>query len=253
MLEPHAVLNKTRRCLIGAYFLNEYSFEASALFNPSIVRHPDQTGAPDNGCQFILEPSRRRRRAYFIADVPVRHHAADGRVAVDPTARLASVPKVQSRTTGSNGDNVEVNFGRARNQQNGSSFRSPTSRQTASRTPDLSNSTRMDEKHSTQLTPPIAAGRSARSCGDDGFPIVPDDTARRIGGAQQGHGAVPAENRWPLCDDRAAGQREPLLIYSDDPTHGMAVNPSFSPSILGNSFRSAIVAPPSSWTTAGCC
>ena len=47
-------LNKTQRGLIGAYFLNEYSFEASALFNPSIVRHPDQTGAPENGCRFIL-------------------------------------------------------------------------------------------------------------------------------------------------------------------------------------------------------
>ena len=53
-LEPHAELNKTQRRLIGAYFLNEYSFEASALFNPSIVRHPDQTGAPENGCRFIL-------------------------------------------------------------------------------------------------------------------------------------------------------------------------------------------------------
>ncbi len=45
-LAPHAKLNKTQRGLIGAYFLNEYSFEASALFNPSIVRHPDQSGAP---------------------------------------------------------------------------------------------------------------------------------------------------------------------------------------------------------------
>ena len=45
-LAPHAVFNKTQRCLIGAYFLHEYSFEVSALFNPSIVRHPDQTGAP---------------------------------------------------------------------------------------------------------------------------------------------------------------------------------------------------------------
>jgi len=35
--KPHPELNKTQRCLIGAYFLHEYSFEASALFNPSIV------------------------------------------------------------------------------------------------------------------------------------------------------------------------------------------------------------------------
>ena len=38
---PHAVFTKAQRQLVGAYFLNEYSFEASALFNPSIVSHPD--------------------------------------------------------------------------------------------------------------------------------------------------------------------------------------------------------------------
>src|SRR6202521_4294305 len=32
--EAHAVLNQTQRRLIGAYFMHEYSFEASALFNP---------------------------------------------------------------------------------------------------------------------------------------------------------------------------------------------------------------------------
>jgi hypothetical protein len=46
-LEPHAILSKTQRCL--RIFLHEHSFEASALFNPSIVRHPDQSGAPDGG------------------------------------------------------------------------------------------------------------------------------------------------------------------------------------------------------------
>ena len=53
-LEPHAVLTKTQRYLVGAYFLHEYSFEASALFNPSIVRHPDQSGAAAGSCRFIL-------------------------------------------------------------------------------------------------------------------------------------------------------------------------------------------------------
>src|SRR5688572_11994698 len=35
-----------RQLLIGAYFTHEYSFEAAALFNPSIVPHPDQTDVP---------------------------------------------------------------------------------------------------------------------------------------------------------------------------------------------------------------
>ena len=43
----HGVFSKTQRQLVGAYFLSEYSFEASALFNPSIVPHPDQSGATE--------------------------------------------------------------------------------------------------------------------------------------------------------------------------------------------------------------
>jgi predicted GH43/DUF377 family glycosyl hydrolase len=109
-LEPHAVLNKTQRCLIGAYFLHEYSFEASALFNPSIVRHPDQSGAPANGCRFIL--SLRAVGEGHISSLTFRSGTigADGSVAVDPTARLASVPRIVSRTPRPNGDEVEVVF-----------------------------------------------------------------------------------------------------------------------------------------------
>ena len=36
-------LSEERRLLIGAYFTNEYSVEGAALFNPSIVLHPDQS------------------------------------------------------------------------------------------------------------------------------------------------------------------------------------------------------------------
>jgi predicted GH43/DUF377 family glycosyl hydrolase len=109
-LAPHADLNKTQRRLIGAYFLHEYSFEASALFNPSIVRHPDQTGAPQNGCRFIL--SLRAVGEGHISSLTFRSGTitADGIVAIDPTARLASVPKVKTRTPHANGHGVEVIF-----------------------------------------------------------------------------------------------------------------------------------------------
>ena len=109
-LEPHSELDKTQRRLIGAYFLSEYSFEASALFNPSIVRHPDQTGAPENGCRFIL--SLRAVGEGHISSLTFRSGtiAADGSVAVDPTARLAAVPKIQSWTSTLNGNDVEVTF-----------------------------------------------------------------------------------------------------------------------------------------------
>ena len=109
--QPHPELNKTQRCLIGAYFLHEYSFEASALFNPSIVRHPDQSGAPVDGCRFIL--SLRAVGEGHISSLTFRSGsiAADGSVTIDPTARLASVPKIRTRTSKANGDDVEVIFG----------------------------------------------------------------------------------------------------------------------------------------------
>ncbi len=47
-------LSDPRRLLIGAYFLAEYSLEAAALFNPSIVPHPDQTGLPTGALRFVL-------------------------------------------------------------------------------------------------------------------------------------------------------------------------------------------------------
>jgi predicted GH43/DUF377 family glycosyl hydrolase len=108
--EPHAELNKTQRRLIGAYFLNEYSFEASALFNPSIVLHPDQSGASEHSCRFVL--SLRAVGEGHISSLTFRSGtiAADGTVAIDPTARLASVPKVTSRTATANGEVVEVLF-----------------------------------------------------------------------------------------------------------------------------------------------
>ena len=42
---PHDVGCPTqRRTLVGAWFTHEYSVEAAALFNPSVVAHPDQSG-----------------------------------------------------------------------------------------------------------------------------------------------------------------------------------------------------------------
>jgi predicted GH43/DUF377 family glycosyl hydrolase len=108
--EPHTELNRTQRRLIGAYFLNEYSFEASALFNPSIVRHPDQSGTTENSCRFIL--SLRAVGEGHISSLTFRSGtiAADGSVVVDPTARLAAVPKIGNRTTSLNGDVVDFLF-----------------------------------------------------------------------------------------------------------------------------------------------
>lgn len=46
--------SEERRQLIGACFLAEYSLESAALFNPSIVPHPDQDDLPAGALRFVL-------------------------------------------------------------------------------------------------------------------------------------------------------------------------------------------------------
>jgi predicted GH43/DUF377 family glycosyl hydrolase len=106
----HATFTREQRQLVGAYFLHEYSFEAAALFNPSIVAHPDQSGAPPGGRRYIL--SLRAVGEGHVSSLTFRSGsiAADGRVTVDPSARLASIPKVQQRIAGVNGDEVTLVF-----------------------------------------------------------------------------------------------------------------------------------------------
>jgi predicted GH43/DUF377 family glycosyl hydrolase len=47
-------ISEQRRLLIGSYFLAEYSLESAALFNPSIIPDPDQTGLAPGALRFIL-------------------------------------------------------------------------------------------------------------------------------------------------------------------------------------------------------
>jgi predicted GH43/DUF377 family glycosyl hydrolase len=109
-LAAHGAFSGVQRQLIGAYFLNEYSFEASALFNPSIVPHPDQSDAPNGGLRFIL--SLRAVGEGHISSLTFRAGtiAADGSLTVDPTARLASSPRVRLRVPKPDGDEIELTF-----------------------------------------------------------------------------------------------------------------------------------------------
>ena len=110
VLAPHTRFTAVQRQLVGAYFFQENSFEAAALFNPSIVAHPDQTGAPEGGRRFIL--SLRAVGEGHVSSLTFRAGtvAADGAVTVDPAARLASIPRVINRSAGPFGDSVEVGF-----------------------------------------------------------------------------------------------------------------------------------------------
>jgi predicted GH43/DUF377 family glycosyl hydrolase len=54
LLPTDGELSEPRQLLIGSYFLAEYSLESAALFNPSIVPHPDQTDLPAGALRFVL-------------------------------------------------------------------------------------------------------------------------------------------------------------------------------------------------------
>jgi predicted GH43/DUF377 family glycosyl hydrolase len=109
-LAAHGTFSAVQRQLIGAYFLHEYSFEASALFNPSIVPHPDQSDAPKGGLRFVL--SLRATGEGHVSSLTFRAGtiAADGSLTVDPTARLASSPRISRRVSGADGDHIELTF-----------------------------------------------------------------------------------------------------------------------------------------------
>jgi predicted GH43/DUF377 family glycosyl hydrolase len=105
----HAPFSQKQCQLLGAYFLHEYSFEAAALFNPSIVPHPDQSGLAEGSGRFIL--SLRAVGEGHISSLTFRSGIidADGTVSIDPPARLAGVPEIVGRVD----DRLELAFDEA--------------------------------------------------------------------------------------------------------------------------------------------
>lgn len=53
-IKDYDKLAQEQRLLIGSYFTMEYSVEAAALFNPSIIWHPEQTKLPAGSKRFIV-------------------------------------------------------------------------------------------------------------------------------------------------------------------------------------------------------
>jgi predicted GH43/DUF377 family glycosyl hydrolase len=89
----HRPFNVAQRRLVGAYFLEEYAFEAAALLNPSIVPHPDQSGAPPGGLRFIM--SLRAIGEGHVSSLTFRSGSVspDGAVRLDLAGRFAALPR----------------------------------------------------------------------------------------------------------------------------------------------------------------
>ena len=87
-------LSRTRKLLIGALFSGEYALESAALFNPSMVPHPDQDGVPAGALRFIL--SLRATGEGHISSIEFRTGliTAEGEIDLDPVSRFVNMPEI---------------------------------------------------------------------------------------------------------------------------------------------------------------
>ncbi len=87
-------LTPERELLLGAYFTHEYSVESAALFNPSIVLHPDQSGLKPGQSRFIM--SVRATGEGHISSIEFRSGIIDesNDLWFDPTSRYLETPEI---------------------------------------------------------------------------------------------------------------------------------------------------------------
>jgi predicted GH43/DUF377 family glycosyl hydrolase len=84
-------VDRPRRRLIGAYFTQQYAFEAAALFNPSIVPHPDQSGCAPGEVRFVM--SLRAVGEGHLSSIEFRTGtiSGDGGISVDPPGQFPDI------------------------------------------------------------------------------------------------------------------------------------------------------------------
>ena len=92
-------LSRERELLIGALFSGEYALESAAIFNPSIVPHPDQSGVAAGALRFVM--SLRATGEGHISSIEFRVGiiAPDGRITLDPISRFVTSPEIVPNPT----------------------------------------------------------------------------------------------------------------------------------------------------------
>jgi len=87
-------LSDARRLLLGALFSGEYALESAALFNPSMVPHPDQSEVPEGGLRFVL--SLRATGEGHISSIEFRSGMIDpkGVISLDEVTHFVTPPEI---------------------------------------------------------------------------------------------------------------------------------------------------------------
>ena len=88
-------ISETKKALIGAYFTMEYSIESAALFNPSIVPHPDQSRMEKGSMRFIM--SLRATGEGHISSIVFRSGCLDqnNTILFDPVSDYVETPALR--------------------------------------------------------------------------------------------------------------------------------------------------------------
>jgi predicted GH43/DUF377 family glycosyl hydrolase len=91
-------LSENRKMLMGAFFTQEYALESAALFNPSMVWHPDQSGLPEGSRRFIL--SLRATGEGHISSITFRSGTIDAQnlIRIDEPTRFVTAPELVPNT-----------------------------------------------------------------------------------------------------------------------------------------------------------
>ncbi|MFA5085107.1 MAG: glycoside hydrolase family 130 protein [Candidatus Omnitrophota bacterium] len=97
-MPPGFVPSKARKFLIGGYFIGERSYESTALFNPSIVAHPDQSGVSRGSLRIII--SLRATGEGHISALAFRSGVVDryGSISLDTASRFACTAEPKPNT-----------------------------------------------------------------------------------------------------------------------------------------------------------
>jgi len=97
-LPRDTMLSDVQRALIGAYFTKEYSIESAALFNPSIVPHPDQSHLKKGSLRFIM--SLRATGEGHVSSIVFRSGVLDRHnvFLFDPISDFVETPDLQLDT-----------------------------------------------------------------------------------------------------------------------------------------------------------
>jgi predicted GH43/DUF377 family glycosyl hydrolase len=87
-------LSENRKLLVGAYFTQEYALESAALFNPSVVWHPNQVGLATGSRRFVL--SLRAIGEGHISSITFRSGVIDhqNNITIDAPTRFVTTPDV---------------------------------------------------------------------------------------------------------------------------------------------------------------